>query len=184
MQKPIRLLKKLPDMASSRPDAEIFFFDEGRFGLKPVMGRCWTRRGGRAVQPGYKNFYMYSAANSATGEDVILFLPWVNTAMMNIFLENLGVALGGGHCLLAMDQAKWHTTDELQVPSTIELVFLPHILRNSTLWNGYGSGSSATVCASGFTRALKTSLRQFKVACSRLPIFFGKALQMQLFIAL
>jgi transposase len=115
-------------MASSRPDAEIFFFDEGRFGLKPVVGRCWTRRGERAVvnvQPGYKNFYMYSAVNPATGEDVSLFLPWVNTAMMNIFLENLGVALGGRHCLLVMDQARWHTTDELQVPSTIELVFLP-----------------------------------------------------------
>jgi hypothetical protein len=55
----MRLLKKLFDMASSRPDAEIFFFDEGRFGLKPVVGRCWTRKGERAVvtvQQGYKNF--------------------------------------------------------------------------------------------------------------------------------
>jgi transposase len=45
--------------------------------------------------------------------------------MMNIFLVNLGEALGDRHCLLILDQAGWHTTKELQVPSNIELVFLP-----------------------------------------------------------
>jgi transposase len=128
IKKPRRLLKKLLDLSLSKPDAEIFFFDEGRFGLKPVVGRCWARKGECAVvsvQPGYENFYMYSAVNPVTGEDISLFLPWVNTAMMNIFLENLGTALRGRHCLLVLDQAGWHTTDMLKIPINIELVYLP-----------------------------------------------------------
>jgi transposase len=115
-------------LAQDNPDAVVFFFDEGRFGLKPVVGRCWSRKGVRPVtivRPGYENFYVYSAVCPATGEDVSLFLPWVNTEMMNIFLETLKEALAGRDCLLVLDQAGWHNSGGLQVPDNIKLVFLP-----------------------------------------------------------
>jgi len=125
---PKRLLKKLLALVKDRPDAAVFFFDEGRFGLMPVVGRRWGLKGVRSVstvRPGYESFYVYSAVCPATGESVSLFLPWVNTEMMNIFLENLNVALAGRFCFLVLDQAGWHNSKGLQVPPNIELVFLP-----------------------------------------------------------
>jgi len=112
----------------SRPDAAVFFFDEGRFGLQPCLGKRWGRRGVRPialVKTGYANFYSFSAVCPATGEHETLFLPWVNTAMMNIYLEHLGSALNGRQCLLILDQAGWHKSKELKAPKNIELVYLP-----------------------------------------------------------
>ena len=128
MRKPRRLLKKLPRVLGSKPDAQVFFFDEGRFGLKPAIGRRWASKGARpkvAVRPGYKNFYVYSAVSPVTGEEVSLFLPWVNTAMMNFYLAHLGQTLGKRFCFLITDRAGWHVSEGLQLPSNIELVLLP-----------------------------------------------------------
>jgi len=68
---------------------------------------------------------MYSAVSPATGEDVSLFLPWANTAMMNVFLETMQETLNGRDCLLVLDQAGWHSSQGLLVPKNIELVYLP-----------------------------------------------------------
>ena len=110
------------------PDAIVYFFDEGRFGLQPNLGRRWARKGVRpiaTVKTGYENFYVYSAVCPSTGEHVSLFLPWVNTEMMNIYLKHLGASLNGQRCLLILDKAGWHSSKALQLPSNIELVFLP-----------------------------------------------------------
>lgn len=123
-----RLLKKLPQLLCEHPDAHIFFFDEGRFGFQPVVGRRWARKGERpvtVVRPGYQNFYVYSAINPLNGEGVSLFLPWVNTIMMSLFLDHLSGVLGKRRCLLVMDQAGWHMSEDLKIPENIELVFLP-----------------------------------------------------------
>jgi len=96
MRRTKRLFKKLHERVSGCPEPIVFFFDEGRFGLQPVAGKLWGRKGVRqvaTVQTGYANFYMYSAVNPATGENISLFLPWVNTAMMNVFLQAMQEAL-------------------------------------------------------------------------------------------
>jgi hypothetical protein len=128
MCRPSIPLKKTRETAKSRPDATVFFFDEGRFGLKPVVGRRWAKKGLRpiaTVRPGYKNFYIYSAVCPKTGEDVSLFLPGVNTEMMNTCLKKLKAALAGRPCILVLDQAGWHRSKDLQIPKGIELVYLP-----------------------------------------------------------
>ena len=115
-------------MARARPESTVFFFDEGRFGLQPIAGKHWGRKGVRptvTTQTGYENFYMYSAVSPATGEDVSLFLPWANTTMMNVFLEVMQESLNGRNCLLVLDQAGWHNSHDLHVPKNIELVYLP-----------------------------------------------------------
>lgn len=93
-----------------------------------MTGRRWARKGVRptvVIRPGYQNFYVYSAVNPLTGEEVSLFLPWVNTTMMNLFLAHLSQALGDRSCFLVMDQAGWHVSDDLKLPANIELVLLP-----------------------------------------------------------
>jgi transposase len=115
-------------LLQSRPSAHVFFFDEGRFGFQPVTGRHWARKGVRptvTVRPGYQNFYVYSAVSPVTGEEVSLFLPWVNTEMMNMFLAHLSQILDRRKCLLVMDQAGWHLSADLKIPWNIELAFLP-----------------------------------------------------------
>ena len=110
------------------PGAAVFFFDEGRFGLMPVTGRRWAKKGSRPiakVRQGYKSFYVYSAVCPGTGEDVTLFLPWADTDMMNIFLKKMEEKLEGRKCLMVLDGAGWHRSRGLAIPPNIEFVFLP-----------------------------------------------------------
>ena len=128
MKKPKRLLKKLPNLVHNSPVKQVFFFDEGRFGFQPVTGRRWARKGERPTviaRPGYQNFYVYSSVNPLTGEAVSLFLPWVNTTMMNLYLDHLSQVLGNNSCFLVLDQAGWHRSDKLEIPTNIKIVFLP-----------------------------------------------------------
>ncbi len=106
----------------------VFFFDEGRFGLQPNLGRAWSLRGARKkslVKPGYRNFYLYSSVSPLTGDSFILFLPWVNTEIMNLYLEKLSAAYPDKKLLLIMDQAGWHKSKALQIPNNIEFYSLP-----------------------------------------------------------
>ena len=115
-------------MIKNNPETKVYFFDEGRFGLQPALGRRWARKGERPiinVKLGYENFYVFSAVCPTTGEDVSLFLPWVNTEMMNIFIEHLRAELNGRQCFLILDCAGWHNFKELQIPPNTKLVFLP-----------------------------------------------------------
>jgi transposase len=112
----------------SSPDNSLFFFDEGRFGLQPNLGRCWTLRKVRRhckVKPGYKNFYLYSSISPISGEHFTLLLPWVNTEIMNLYLEYLSSAFKDKQLMLIMDQAGWHRSKNLQKPENIKFVYLP-----------------------------------------------------------
>jgi len=106
----------------------VFFFDEGRFGLMPSLGKMWVEKDGQpvaVVRISYENFFVYSAVNPDTGEDVTLFLRGVNTGAMNHFLAHMSERLGKRKCLLVMDRAGWHCSKELVVPPNIEIVYLP-----------------------------------------------------------
>ncbi len=121
-------MAELAAEAFDQRSPRIVFFDEGRFGLKATVGRCWARRGmvpKVVVRPGYLNFYIYSAVDPRTGEDFTLFLPAVNTEMMNLYLEHLAVAYPEEPVVLILDQAGWHRSAELRVPPGIYLEYLP-----------------------------------------------------------
>ena len=107
---------------------EVFFFDEGRFGLMPSVGRCWGLRGKKIksfVSAGYKNFYAYSSVSPFTGDSFTLFLPWVNTEMMNLYLKELSSAFQKKRVLIIMDQAGWHCSKNLVLPDNISIDLLP-----------------------------------------------------------
>ena len=125
------LLKKTCEEVSdflSSPNSMVFFFDESRFGLHPSIGRCWARKGVRGsapVNPSYQNFYVYSGVAPLTGEAFSLFLPWVNTKMMNLFLAEMAAAFPDKKIMLIWDQAGWHKSNSLKVPENIVLRSLP-----------------------------------------------------------
>jgi len=106
----------------------LFFFDEGRFGLKPVMARFWAKRGERIVvksKPGYTNFYSYSSVSPHAGDSFSLLLPWVNTDMMNLYLAELSKAYPQKEIILVMDQAGWHKSKTLKIPENMSIIYLP-----------------------------------------------------------
>ncbi|MBW6513275.1 MAG: IS630 family transposase, partial [Candidatus Syntrophosphaera sp.] len=77
------------------------------------------------VKQAYQNFYIYGAVEPKTGENFSLFLPWVNTEMMNLYLEQMSLAYESEEIVIIMDQAGWHKSRELVVPSNIEIIYLP-----------------------------------------------------------
>lgn len=77
------------------------------------------------VKQGYQNSYVYSAVAPKTGEHFSLILPYVNTEMMQIYLDQLSIECQGKRVILIMDQAGWHKSQCLVVPGNIELWFLP-----------------------------------------------------------
>jgi transposase len=126
-----RLKKTKDDVEQRRKenhDLKVMFFDEGRFGLHSTLTRVWGVRGlplTIKVRQGHKNFYAYSAIEPATGDSFSLFLPWVNTEMMNLYFQHMKAEYPDQQILLIMDQAGWHRSSELQIPEGIEVIYLP-----------------------------------------------------------
>lgn len=128
---PRRPLKKTAETIAvflSHPDHDVMFFDEGRFGLQPVTGRCWALKGRRQytrVRTGYKSFYIYAGISPQTGEGFVLFLPWVNTDIMNVYMQELSRAYHNKKLMLIFDQAGWHKSKDIQIPENIQVEQLP-----------------------------------------------------------
>lgn len=114
-------------MAKNR-DKDFYFFDESRFGTHSKLGHGWFKKGTRPrvrIKLGFKNFYVYSATHSKTGEHFSLIIPYLNTECMNIFLEELSKHLGSRIATIVMDQAAWHKSSTLAIPNNINIVYLP-----------------------------------------------------------
>jgi transposase len=104
------------------------FFDEGRFGTMTSIKRKWSLKGSKCevkIKQGYKNFYVYSSVCPESGEIFSLYLPEVNTVMMNIYLEELSRNFSREKLILIMDCAGWHKSKDLKVPDNIEIEYLP-----------------------------------------------------------
>jgi hypothetical protein len=77
------------------------------------------------VKVGRENLYLYSAINSRNGENFNLFVPYVNTDCMNIFLEQMSKDLEAREAFLIMDCASWHKSKNLKIPGNITIIYLP-----------------------------------------------------------
>ncbi len=68
----------------------VFFFDEARLGLQTSLTQVWAMSGKLLqvkVKQAYQHFYIYGSIEPKKGENFSLFLPWVNTEMMNLYLK-------------------------------------------------------------------------------------------------
>ena len=77
------------------------------------------------VKLGFKNFYLYSAVEPQTGIDFTLQISHVNTACLNVYLDEFSKAFSQDKIILVMDGAGWHRSKDLQIPHNIEIVYLP-----------------------------------------------------------
>jgi transposase len=125
------VVEPIDAIAEAHPDQEVrtYFQDEARFGQKGTITRVWARRGSRprAVrQTGFTSLYVLAAVCAATGAVSALIMPELNTAVVNLFLEQFSRELPAGvHAVLIWDGAGFHTGLDLVVPSNVSLIQLP-----------------------------------------------------------
>ena len=89
----------------------------------------WAKTGSRprAVrQTQYDYLYVLGAACPQTGQSAGLLAPYLDTNVVNVFLEQFGRELSPGiHAVLVWDQAGFHTAKALQVPPNVTIIELP-----------------------------------------------------------
>src|SRR3954453_17738745 len=110
-------------------DIEIWFGDEARVGQKNKTPRRWARRGPRPSAPQDQrtaSTYIFGAICPAEGKAAGLVMPWCNTEAMNLHLAEISARVAPGrHAVLVVDQAGWHLSAGLNVPSNITVIPLP-----------------------------------------------------------
>lgn len=108
---------------------KVWFEDESRYGQQGIVPRIWATRGSSPSLPkqnGYKNAWLFEAVCPQTGEHLGFVATHTNTDFMNIFLENLSKSLDSDvHGVLIMDNASWHKSADLKVPSNLSLKYQP-----------------------------------------------------------
>ena len=94
-----------------------------------MLTRVWAKRGGRPTalkQTQYDYLYVMGAVCPSSGESVALLTPYVNTEMMNLFLERFSASLREDvHAVMILDRAGWHVSKDLVVPANVTLILLP-----------------------------------------------------------
>jgi len=127
------LPERVKELQRSFPEAsvELWATDQHRVGLKPILRRVWVRKGSRptvSVQHRFQWLYVYSFVHPASGKTEWFLLPTVNAQVFTLALAHFAQAVGAGpkkRVLLVLDRAGWHTSQELEVPEGIHLLFLP-----------------------------------------------------------
>lgn len=102
--------------------------DEGRFGRISRPKRCWAPAGLRPLAPSQvvrESMYVFAAVAPALGRFTALVLPEANTAMMNLFLEEVSQTFADFFIVMQVDQASWHHSKALLIPSNIRLIQQP-----------------------------------------------------------
>jgi hypothetical protein len=102
--------------------------DEGRFGRISAAKRAWAPPGMRPKAPRQvirQSSYVFAAVAPEQGLMTSLILPYADTAMMNLFLEQVARDFANYFIVMQVDQAGWHRSNELQVPENIRFIFQP-----------------------------------------------------------
>ena len=107
----------------------VYFQDESRFGQQGTMTNVWARKGSRPVavrQTEYEYLWVLGAVCPETGHAEGLLSPRLNTAVVNVFLQQFSSTLADdAHAVMIWDGAGFHTSKQLRVPENITLVQLP-----------------------------------------------------------
>ncbi len=90
---------KFKKLEEEEPEAEIalWFFDEHRVGLKPILRKVWAKIGERpiaVVQHRYEWLYVYGFVQPKTGETFWYLIPRVNTKWLNVVYESFAKDAG------------------------------------------------------------------------------------------
>lgn len=125
-----QLVKQLQEKYPTA-EIEVWFFDEHRVGLKPILRKAWSPVGERpiaVVQHRYEWLYVYGFVEPKTGKTYWYLIPRVNTQWLNLVLTTFASDVGACSqkiILLVQDQAGWHRSAKLNLATGIITEFLP-----------------------------------------------------------
>lgn len=102
--------------------------DETRIGLMPIHRRRITAKGVRPIigsQMKREYYYLFGMIEPLTGKDFMLELPNLDTAMMQLFMDEFGKEDEESLHLILLDNASSHTTEKLKVRENMVIIYLP-----------------------------------------------------------
>ena len=169
------VVDQIDAIAADHPDEEIrvYFQDEARFGTQGTITRVWARKGSRprAVrQNGREWLYVMIAVCAVTGDASALIMPELNTAVVNLFLEQFSGDLPAGvHAVLIWDGAGFHTGGDLVVPAGVSLIQLPpyspELNPVENLWHYLRSHHWSNRMYKGYEDLKEEAVRSLGVVC-------------------
>ena len=122
----MRYAKKLAKR--QKKPLRIMFQDEARFGRINKPRRCWASKGVRPLvksQIVRQYTYSYGAFSPKDGHCDFLILPFMTTANMNIFLEELSNRHSQEFIFLICDKATNHSAGCLKIPKNTFIFHTP-----------------------------------------------------------
>jgi transposase len=139
------VVDQIQAIAEAHPgeEVQVWHEDEARFGQQGTITRVWARRGSRprrVRQNGRTSLYVLTAVCAAVGTAAGLITPELNTAVVNVFLEQFSRQLASGvHAVLLWDGAGYHVGKGLVVPANVSLINLlpysPELNPVENLWH-------------------------------------------------
>ncbi|MEG4990294.1 IS630 family transposase [Microcoleus sp. BR0-C5] len=122
---------KLLQEENSNAEVEVWFFDEHRVGLKPILAKVWApvrERPSAIVHHRYEWLYVYGFVNPKTGDNHYYLIPRVNVQWLNLVFETFAKEVGAGEekiILIVEDNAGWHRSNKVCLPLGIKVEPLP-----------------------------------------------------------
>ncbi len=139
------VVDQIQAIAEAHPgeEVQVWHEDEARLGQQGTLTRVWARRGSRprrVRQNGWTSLYVLTAVCAAVGAAAGLITPELNTAVVNLFLEQFARQLAPGvHAVLLWDNAGYHVAKGVVVPSNVSLIGLlpysPELNPVENLWH-------------------------------------------------
>ena len=102
--------------------------DESRIGLMPIHRKRITWKGIRpTISSEIKReyYYLFGMIEPLTGKDFMLEMPSLETATMQVFMDEFSREDKESLHLIVVDNASAHTTEKLKVGENIVFIFLP-----------------------------------------------------------
>ena len=126
---PKRLQKLNRDSLQS--PLRVWAFDEHRVGLVPTQRRAWFPWWVVPMSPFRWKFdwsWVYGFVEPSTGETDWFLMPRVNYPSLSLVLKEFAHTHQidtDNPAVIVLDNARWHTTKQLKIPTGIHLMFLP-----------------------------------------------------------
>jgi len=106
----------------------VYFQDEARFGRMQNPVSCWAPKGFRPsvkLQRVREYTHVYSAVCPTNGDSFSLILPYANTEMMTIFLQEFSEYSQNYQIVMVMDGASWHKAKKFELFDNIRIIHQP-----------------------------------------------------------
>lgn len=148
----VELGEKLLELSAGHEGpVRIWVADEHRYGLLPVVRRCWGLKGVRVhapVRTRYKWGYLYEALEiDGANKSEFWFMPTVNKEVSAVFLEQLGAVEPAALHIVIWDGAGFHQRNgEAGVPGNVRLLQLPPYSPELNPVEGVGDSVKDAVC--------------------------------------